>query len=375
MTEGTGWARARLPLERASSLPAEAYRSPSLYQRELERVLAGGWLCAARAEQVPAVGDYLSLDLLGEKLVVVRGRDERIRVLSRVCRHRGAVLVSDAGNTRSFQCPYHSWTYGLDGGLIGAPHMDGALGFDRASCALPEIASEIWEGFVFVSFARSPEPLGPQLAPLSKLLANRRLSEAVAVETARYDSRFNWKILVDNFMEAYHHIATHRDILEPVLPAANSYTPENEGPYSVLQMPFVEAPMPSSLPPLGDPDEAESKLLTAIAVFPSHLFALTANSMAWYQLLPLEVGRFELRIYTGFAPEAIERPELAEEREATHALTRTIHEQDIGACESVWSGLASSRFRSGFESGRLSRLEKPLWQFNQWWLERMGLDS
>ncbi len=355
--DAEGVARARRPLSEASTLPAEAFTSPELYQRETEQLFSREWLCAGRVDQVPEPGDYMALDLLGDLLVVVRGKDGVVRVLSRVCRHRAAELVQGAGNARSFQCPYHRWTFQLDGQLIGAPHMDGA-DFDRTGCRLPEIRSEIWEGWIFVNFDDNAEPLGPRLAPLSALLAPYRMADLVAVETATFDSPFNWKVLTDNFMEAYHHIGTHRDTLEPMLPGAHSHTPDSEGLYSVLFMPDVEG---------NDPAETTAGGLVAATVFPFHLFAPSEHSMAWYQLLPETYDRFTLRVFTCFPREVLDDPAEREGVEGLQAFTRTVHLQDIEACETTWSGLGAR----SFESGPLCPLEKPIWQFNQWWLDRM----
>ena len=351
--------RARAPLARAFTLPAEAFTSAEVYAREESHLFAGGWLCVARLDQVPEPGDYLSIDLLAEPLLVVRGDDDRVRVLSRVCRHRAAELVSDSGNTRSFQCPYHAWTYRLNGELLGAPLMDGAEDFDKRACSLPEIRSETWQGWLFVNLDGKAAPLGPRLAPLSAALSHFPMEDCVAVETARFDSPFNWKVLVDNFMEAYHHIAIHRDTLEPMLPAAASHTPENAGPYSLLHMPDVEG---------NDPARTAAGGLTAAVVFPFHLFAPTAHALTWYQFLPERHDRFALRIYTCFPRAVLEDPAGRDTIESLHALTRTIHTQDIAACEATWRGLRSD----AFEQGRLSPLEKPIWQFNQWWLDCMA---
>lgn len=357
------FASALAPLGEATTLPARAYTDASIYDREVERLFRGEWLCAARIEQVPEPGDFLSLDLLGDRLVVVRDREGAIRVLSRVCRHRAAELVNGRGNTRSFQCPYHLWTYGLDGRLVGAPHMDAVPGFDPAKCSLPEIRSEIWEGFVFVNLDGRAAPLAPRLAPLGERLAGYRMGELVAEETATFDSPFNWKVLVDNFMEAYHHIATHADTLEPILPAKRSHVTDDEGPYSVLVMPTNEtgeAVLPrQSLPGLSDDQQPG---LVAVAVFPFHLFAPGPRTMAWYQLLPETVGRFTLRIY-----DCVPEDMGAEERAQSHELLRVIHGQDIDACEAVMAGLSSGRF----DRGPLALLEKSIWQFNRWWCERM----
>jgi phenylpropionate dioxygenase-like ring-hydroxylating dioxygenase large terminal subunit len=136
-------------------------------------------MCVGRVDQVQTPGDYFTLDLLGDKLVVTRDKEGTIHVLSRVCRHRAAEIVQGIGNAQSFQCPYHCWTYRLDGQLIDAPFMDQAEGFDKTACRLPELRSEIWEGFIFVNFDADAQPLGPQLAPLAKMLANYKLPETL----------------------------------------------------------------------------------------------------------------------------------------------------------------------------------------------------
>jgi phenylpropionate dioxygenase-like ring-hydroxylating dioxygenase large terminal subunit len=366
-------AGARQPFTRATTLPAQAFTSPALYEREVERLFSREWLCAGRADQVPKPGDYYTLDLLGDKLVIVRDRDEEIRVLSRVCRHRAAALVEGAGNTRSFQCPYHAWTYGLDGKLVGAPHMDGAEGFDRSTCRLPQLRSELWEGWIFVNFDADAAPLGAKLEPLSKLLANYRMSEMVSLETATFDSPFNWKVLVDNFMEAYHHIATHRDTLQPLFPAALSNTPDNEGPYSVLYMPSEPAHSSGAddamggLPLVGPLGEQEQSQLVAAVVYPFHLFAPSANSLTWYQILPETFDHFTLRIFSCFPRAALDDTAVQESVQGLQAFTKIVHHQDIAACEATFAGLGAR----SFESGPLAPLEKAIWQFNQWWTERM----
>ena len=364
-------AGARRPLPSATTLPSEAFTSPDVYQAEVEKLFFGGWLCVGRADQVPEPGDFFTLDLLEERLLVVRGEDGRVRVLSRVCRHRAAEVVSGKGRARTFQCPYHAWTYATDGRLLGAPLMDGAEGFDPASCRLPEYTSELWEGFLFVNLDGRAAPLGPALAPLSEMLARYRMAELVAVESAVFDSPWNWKVLVDNFMEAYHHIAIHRDTLEPIFPARLSHTPDNEGPYSVLVMPGREdggETGESRLPLVGPLDEVEQRQLVAAVVYPFHLFAPNAQFLTWYQILPDGWDRFTLRIYTCFPRAVLADSALAPIVKSVQDITTHVHQQDIGACDAVWAGLRSR----SFEPGRLSPLEKPIWQFNQWWLQRMG---
>ena len=355
---------ARRPFEEARTLPAEAFTSRAVFAREHERLFSSEWLCAGRVDQVAEPGAWLALDLMGDKLVIVRDLAGEVRVLSRICPHRGAELVQGSGQQRSFQCPYHAWSFHLDGRLSGAPHMEGALGFDRASCRLPEIRSEIWQGWIFVNFDDDAPALGGQLAELDRFLAHFDIEGAVAVETAEFDSPWNWKVLVDNFMEAYHHIATHKDTLQPVLPAARSWTPTNEGPYSVLVMPSIEA---AEGAPHVAPDGSDPHVLIAAVVFPFHLFAVNDDSLTWYLLLPDRHDHFTLRVFTCFPKAVLEDPEQADLVTGLQGLTKTIHMQDIDACDATWAGLNAR----SFEQGHLGPLEKPIWQFNQWWLDRM----
>jgi len=352
-------------------LPAEAFTSPAVYEREVARIFGREWLCAGRVDQIPERGDYFCLDLLDEKLVVVRGDDGEIRALSRICRHRAAEVAQGTGNARTLVCPYHSWAYDLEGSLVAVPMQGRIGGFDREACRLPAIRCELWEGWIFVNFDPVAAALAPQLEPLSKLLAPYSMASCAVAETTSYPSAFNWKVLVDNFMEAYHHIATHRDTLQPLMPAALSWVPDNDGPWSALVMPFrPEAGAGAPDPPGAGIPEGEPKPLVAAVVYPFHLFAPSGDSMAWYQILPERHDRFTLRIHTCFQRGGVGDEADAAARAGMHEFTNAVHAQDIGACESVWTGLASP----SFQSGRLSTLEKAIWQFNQWWAERMEVD-
>lgn len=352
-------AAARLPFGRAATLPSEAYGEPGVHAEELGRLFRRHWLCVARADQLAHSGDFVTLDLLREPLVVLRDGDQ-LRVLSRVCRHRGAEVVRGVGNAARLRCPYHAWVYELDGRLAGAPHMEGSEAFDPAACALPALRCEVWEGFVFACFDPAAEPLGPRLAGLSRLLSRYRLAEFVTTEPLVFDSHFDWKVLVDNFMEAYHHVAVHKDTLEPLFPARASWTPESDGPWSLLVMPpRHEAERPR------DARAWPEASLVAGCVYPSHLFALTPDLLSWYQVLPEAPGRFTLRIHA--CPSREIRG--TEHADALREFTRRVHLQDVQACEATFAGLRAPSHRAGV----LGPLERALWQWNQWWLREMGL--
>jgi nitrite reductase/ring-hydroxylating ferredoxin subunit len=244
-------AEARACVERGTTLPPRCYTDPDLHARELERIFRREWLPLCRADQLREPGEYLALDLAGEPLVAVRGRDGRLRVLSNVCRHRFMPLVSGAGRANAFQCPYHLWSYGLDGQLLGAPGMEGARGFERAATRLPELRSETWQGFLFVNLDGAAPPLAPRLAALDERLARYRLAELVTLASLDYESAWNWKVMLENAAESYHHMGPHAGTLEPVLPALRTEVPPQQGDFLFWRNPTRAGDLPAAAAPLG----------------------------------------------------------------------------------------------------------------------------
>ena len=198
------------PLEDAITLPLHCYTSNKWYEREVENIFLKEWLCVGRVDQVADPGDFFTLRLMGEPIVIVRGDQGNINALSTICRHRAMEVVEGEGNRRSFQCPYHAWTYSLQGNLIGAPEMEKTRNFDKSKCALPALRTETWEGFIFVNFDSRAKPLSPSLAPLSRRLKNYQLSDMRGTKPLVYEGNWNWKLWIENFMEAYHVLGLHK---------------------------------------------------------------------------------------------------------------------------------------------------------------------
>ncbi len=362
--------RVRAPLPQASTLPPTAYTDPAVFDAERRAIFTKDWLCVARIDQLEAVGDYVCVDLPDQPIVVVRVRDRELRALSRVCLHRAMPVAQGRGNATRFVCPYHNWTYELDGQLRSAPMMDDVEGFDANGCTLPRIALEVWQGFVFVNLSEAPAPLAPQLTGLTALLENYGFADMAVVETIEYDSPWNWKILVENFMEAYHHIGTHKQTFEPNHPGRDSHIPDNDGqPWVVLNMPGKAEPAEADIafPNLiGE----QRKALVAVCVYPTLLFAASAAGAAWYQLDVAAHDQMNLKIHA-LAPAAA-RPMMDEAaRAAVAQMLRTIHEEDIEANAGPWRGLHGALTNQG----RLSLYEKSIWQLNQLWLERLERDA
>jgi phenylpropionate dioxygenase-like ring-hydroxylating dioxygenase large terminal subunit len=215
-----------LPDTACLSLPREAYLSPELHALEIREIFEKSWLCVGRDEYVPNPGDFYTIDVMGEPVIVVRGADGTVRALNAVCRHRGMPVAQGRGNAARFSCPYHAWTYATDGRLIGAPHMEKSQAFDKEACALPRYRLESWMGFLFVNLDDEAAPLQPVMASMEKATAHYRVGEQT--EIFHYETVWegNWKLAAENSMEYYHHIALHASTVGIQMPARGTYIPE-----------------------------------------------------------------------------------------------------------------------------------------------------
>ncbi|GAK45733.1 Rieske (2Fe-2S) domain-containing protein [Tepidicaulis marinus] len=355
-------------LAAASSLPPGFYTSKDVHALEVERVFRRHWQAVGHVSEVPEPGSYFRFDLAGEPLLIVRGADGTVRALSAVCRHRWMLLKEDAGKAASFSCPYHKWTYALDGKLIGAPLMEGAEGFAKENCALPSFACEIWNGLIFVNLDGTAPPLREQVAPLSLELAPWRMEEMELVGRLDFGQAYNWKVLVDNFMEAYHHFAIHPETFETHYPAAITYVDDAQGPFAALRIPHKGNEQAETLftPLPGIPDKAR-RSFSVFNVYPSCLFAVLADAVIFYRLKIETEAFFQLSIYLLVHPRSLDVEEAEARKEIFLEATRAVHHEDIIACEGVQKGLASG----SASPGRLSHLEAAIHQHQRWLLSEL----
>ncbi|MFT7687325.1 MAG: phenylpropionate dioxygenase-like ring-hydroxylating dioxygenase large terminal subunit [Candidatus Azotimanducaceae bacterium] len=354
------------PLAKAYTLPALAYTDPGIFKVEVEEIFHKDWVCVARVEQIAAPGDYLCVDLPHQPLVITHDLNGELHALSRICLHRAMPIAHGRGNATRLVCPYHNWTYNLDGHLRSAPMMDGIESFERAKCKLPEISLEIWHGFIFVNMDKDTKPLASQLGGLNNRIQNYHFEDLLIAGTLEFESNWNWKILVENFMEAYHHIGTHRKSLEPIFPAKKSQIPDNNSePWTFLEMPGEsnESEELSSFPLLS---EDQRKSLFAANVYPTLLFAASNLSGIWYQVTVQSEKKFNLKIHLLLHHEMIQKLPASALKEIMAELN-AIHVEDISANEGSWTGLNSSLTIQG----RLSLFEKAVWQLNQIWVQRI----
>ena len=346
-----------------TTLAPERYTSPEAFAREAEGPLCREWTCVAREDQLAEPGSYLAFDLLGEPLVAVRGEDRVLRVLSRVCRHRFMPLVEPGcGRARALQCPYHRWSYALDGRLVGAPDMQRTPGFERRAIALPQLPVEIWQGFVFTTLDPDAAPLAPRLAPLAERIAAWEIAELRTLEPLVFEHDWNWKIMVENFIESYHHQGPHLDSLQPVAPASGTWAEDTSGPFIVLHNPSKDgAPLPALFAPRPKLSAEQRAEFLVGAVFPHLMFSLQPDGMLWYRMEILGPDRFRLSIHPCLPAEDADDG-FAQRVELLRSFVDGVHREDITACSGVQRGV---RARLA-QAGPLSLLEKPIAQFHRW---------
>lgn len=363
-------------LENASTLPADAYTSDEYFDYEMETIFKQEWICIAHQSQVPKPGDYLSIDVLGEPMIVVRGKDNNINVLSRVCPHRAMDIMpegfgyEDKGKVRLFMCPYHSWTFDLDGQLKGAPEMQRTCDFNRKEFALPTFKTEIWEGYVFMTFNEEATPVATQLADLYEDVKGWNMGEMDIVVELEWELDVNWKNMIENWMEPYHHMGIHVKTLQPMMPAKGCWTEDYHPRYTRAHLPYRQNLINSikeaeakgehfgTFPTLPDIPEEYKYEWTVHVGYPGYMMLTGPNCALWYRLLPVSAEKINLVTTIMVNKEAQEHPDFEKHlAEETQGL-KDFHNEDIEVCTAVQRGFNSEVF----QKGRMSYLEAPVYQ-------------
>ena len=343
-------APARQPLHLASGFPPAMYTSTDVYELERELVFARSWIAVARHDQLAEPGAFVTAEIAGEPVVVVRGRDGALRAFPNVCRHRGITVVEGSGSAPALQCPYHLWTWSLDGRLVGAPHMDGADGFDPAAECLTPLAVEEWNGFVLVNLDPDATSLATQITGLTERCAPHDVASWVRGPSVHYDSAFNWKIQVENFIESYHHAGVHPETLHATFPGHRSFVDGNGGePWSWLDHVSVA----DGIDPFAVP-----------IAYPTLSFVIVRGLGGyWFDMRPIDATHTSLDIVVLVPPDS--PPEIADLllESAVH-----VNDEDVLINERTQRGLRS-RFAV---AGRVSPLEQACWEFRRWVADRLA---
>ena len=193
----------------ASGLPGYMYTSTTVFHAEMGHIHRRSWFFVGLASELPVPGDYRTIETAGGPVILLRDQSGELRAFANCCRHRGSLLLAGSGNVRVLRCPYHAWAYRLDGSLFAAPAMDRTEGFDRLAHSLAPVRLEQWDGLVFLNFDTSAAPLVEHLGDLPARLGCYQFGDMVCTWRYEIECRCNWKMLVENALEAYHTGTVH----------------------------------------------------------------------------------------------------------------------------------------------------------------------
>ena len=347
------------------TLPTPWYRSPEIFQIEKERIFCREWLAVCREEELPGPGAAQVLDVLGESILLVRNREGRIRAFYNVCRHRGARLcraadekvaagrVALAGGItagRLIVCPYHQWSYDLNGALVAAPHLGAGTGFEKQEYQLYPVGVETWGGFVFVHLTPSEaKPLPSQLAGIPERLARYPLAELAIGATIRYEVQANWKILCENYNECYHCGGIHPELcaIVPSFREAgganldwNRGIPHREGAYTFTASGTT---VRRAFPGLDEDEQVRHKGELA---YPNMFLSVACDHVAAFILLPRAPERTDITCHFLFERHEMEKPGF----DPSDAVDfwDLVNRQDWTVCEAVQEGIRARVHQHGY---------------------------
>lgn len=356
----------------ARTLPGRYYREPEVFERELERIHLRAWLHAGRAESIPHPGDYFLVELGTESAIVLRDRGGDPRAFHNLCRHRGTRLVqAPAGRLGDrIRCPYHAWTYGLDGGLRGAPHMDKTPGFSVNDYPLLPLAVASWDGHLFVCFDPEPPPLAAQLADLPDRFRAWRMETLRLAHRIDYTVRANWKLVIQNYSECL-----HCPLLHPQLQRLSHFlSGDNDPPHPgylggrMELRPGVETLSTdgkSPWAPLPELDADQRRGVYYYAILPNLLLNLHPDYVLTFTLWPRACDRTDIICRWFFHPDEIAREGF--DPSPAVAFWDLTNRQDWAVSEQAQAGISSRAYRPGPYSNR----EELLLALDRWVVERL----
>jgi choline monooxygenase len=323
----------------AYTIPAAWYIDERIARLERKHVFGGSWQVVARVDQLQRPGQFVTTQLAGEPLAVVRSADGHLRAFYNVCRHHAAAVVTEAeGNAAIFRCPYHGWSYGLDGALKGAPEFEGVCGFDRAQNGLVPVQCAAWEQFVFVNLDSNAAPLADFLGGLASRVAPLNLASVHFFERRVYSMGCNWKVFVDNYLDGGYHVPHLHKALNSVL-EYKQYTIENEDRYCLQSSPMVASEVDASTSATRKGDRA-----WYFWQYPNFMINLYRGYMDTNLVLPDGVDSCKV-IFDFYFDDVSDAA--AERNRQSIAVGERVNDEDVGICESVQRGLHSRAYGAG----------------------------
>lgn len=330
---------ANLPLEQASTMPSSWYLNPEIYELERTRIFHNSWQCVGRFDQLKDPGSYITLNLAGEPIVVLRDSDNQLRCLANVCRHKAAKLACcPEGKTKVLQCRYHGWSYDLKGQLKGAPEFSQVEGFVKSEIKLPSYKVDSWGPFVFVHLGKPQLSLKEFLAPVISMHDEKHFAKLDFVQRKEYILNCNWKVFNDNYLDGGYHVNTIHPGLSGVV-NYSEYKTELFELSNVQISPLKEGEVSN----VRSGDNAYYWWL-----FPNFMLNMYEGYLDTHFVLPL--GPDKCRVVFDFYFEDTDGDEAQALINASIEVAEQIQQEDIAISEDVQMGL----FSTTYDTGRLS---------------------
>ena len=335
----------------AKTLPARFYTSPEIFRAEMDRIFSTRWLYVARASELETQGRWITFSVGSDSLLIVKDAGV-VRAFHNVCRHRGTRLCAEPAGwfDGPIRCPYHAWSYALDGRLIGAPNMQDVEGFDRTEYPLHAVPVASWDGGIFVNMGDQPPAFHQAFAPLFGRFDPWRLADLVPAHRITYDVNANWKLVFQNYSECYHCPSLH--------PLLNRLTPFREASNDLEEGPFLGGPMRLSrsdgsmtmsggrcAAPLAGIAGEDLSRVYYYTIFPNMLLSLHPDYVLIHRIAPLAHDRTQIVCDWLFHPETVALPGF----DPADAVTfwNTTNAQDWGISERSQQGIASRAYVPG----------------------------
>jgi glycine betaine catabolism A len=349
------------------ALRREYYTAASIFENEFERIFSKRWVCIGRADQIPNPGDYFLQQIGSENLIITRNRDGQPRAFHNVCRHRGTQICEETqGKFRnSIQCPYHAWTYSLDGKLIGAPNMTNAADFIKQDYPLYGVQIEIWQGFLFVNLDPETEPLSETVAAINPLITDWKIGNLKMARRIVYEVNANWKLLAENYSECYHCPLIH--------PALNAMSPYDSGQDLLFDGPVVGGYMElreghesmtvdgeTLRAPVGNVGGEDLRRVYYYVLFPNLLLSLHPDYVMFHTIWPKSPTETQIICEWLFDPQTMQQPDF-NPNDAVEFWDQT-NREDWHICEQSQIGMRSRVYKPG---PLYATQERILWGFDQ----------
>lgn len=330
-----------LPLDRASTIPASWYINKELYELELKTVFSNTWQLAARTDQVSQPGQYVTTDVAGEPTVVVRGNDGVLRCFFNVCRHHAAAVMTEPhGQAAQLRCPYHGWTYSLEGELKGTPDFSGVCDFDRARNGLVQVDLLEWENWIFIRLNKSPLTLQEFLSgDLIDQIRRLELHRLHWFERRHYHFDCNWKVFVDNYLDGGYHVPYLHKGLDSVLDYGK-YMIENGARHCLQWSPMVSNGAEAQTGAVRQGDRA-----LYYWIYPNFMINWYDGVLDTNFVVPRGVDQTEV-IFDFYFPDVISE-QARQRNRASIAVGQRIQDEDVAICKSVQRGLNSRAYNAG----------------------------